>query len=143
MGLLRLGQEPLQINPEASVADAVAVMVKRQLGAISVTAGGKILGMFTERDLMRRVVDARRDLDKTKVRDVMTSPVKTVSDSTSVADAASLMRRHHIRHLPIVDPEGNLLGMVALRYILYDLMDDLERKVDSLESYIMADSLGG
>jgi len=143
MGLLRLGQEPIQIAPDASVTDAVAVMVKRQLGAVAVTEGGKILGIFTERDLMRRVVEARRDLDESRVRDVMSAPVKTVSDSTTVADAASLMRRHHIRHLPIVDHDGNLLGMVALRYILYDLMDDLERKVDSLESYIMADSLGG
>lgn len=143
MGLMRLAQETPQVSPETPVMEAVTTMKARKVGAIAVTTEGKIVGVFTERDLMRRVVHERKDPDTTLMRDVMTSPVRTVRDSTSVAEAATLMRTHKFRHLAIVDEDGALLGMVALRYLLYDLMDDLERKVDGLQSYIMADGPGG
>ena len=143
MGLLRLAQETPEVSPEASVMQAVMTMKARKVGAIAVTDAGKIVGVFTERDLMRRVVHERKDPDTTLIRDVMTSPVRTVLDSASVAEAAMLMRTHKFRHLAIVDDNGALLGMVALRYLLYDIMDDLERKVDGLQSFIMADGPGG
>jgi CBS domain-containing protein len=143
MGLLQLAQEAPEVPPETSVMEAVRTMTIRRIGAIAVTAGGKIVGVFTERDLMRRVVNEHRDPATTFIREVMSSPVQTVSDATSPAEAASLMRTHHIRHLVIISDKGALLGIVGLRYLLYDLMDDLERKVDGLQSYIMAAGPGG
>lgn len=143
MGLLRLAQETPEVSPETSVMDAVRMMHERSIGALVVTAGRKILGVFTERDLMRRIVFARRDPQTTAIREVMTSPVRTVTDSTPIEKAASVMRQYHIRHLALVDSNGDLLGMIAQRHILYDLLDDLERKVDGLESFIMADGPGG
>jgi CBS domain-containing protein len=143
MGLLRLAQETAEVSPDTTVISAVETMAKERVGAVAVTNGGKIVGVFTERDLMRRVVHEHRDPSTALVRDVMTSPVRTVSDAMSVSEAATLMRTNHIRHLAIVDEHGTLLGMVALRYLLYDLMDELERKVDGLHSYIMADGPGG
>jgi CBS domain-containing protein len=118
-------------------------MTARKVGALAVTEGRKIVGVFTERDLMRRVVADGKDPKTTLVREVMTSPVKTVADSTSVAEAASLMRANHIRHLAIVGEGGDLLGVLALRYLLYDMLDELERKVNGLESFIMVDGPGG
>ena len=143
MGLLRLAQETPEVSPAASVTEAVNVMTTRGVGALAITNGRKIVGVFTERDLMRRVVYERRNPDTTTMRDVMSSPVRTVSDSLSVAEAATLMRENQFRHLAIVDSNGDLLGMVALRHLLYDLMDELERKVDGLHSYIMVDGPGG
>jgi CBS domain-containing protein len=143
MGLLRLAQETPEVSAAAPVMEAVNIMTTRRIGAIAVTNGRKIVGVFTERDLMRRVVYERRDPATTLIRDVMTSPVRTVSDETSVAEAATLMRNNHIRHLAIVDDSGNLLGMVAQRHLLYELLDELERKVDGLHSYIMVDGPGG
>jgi len=143
MGLLRLSQETPEVSPATTVMEAVTIMTTRRVGAIAVTRGRKIVGVFTERDLMRRVVFERRDPSATLVRDVMTSPVRTVPDSMSVAEAAALMRDQHIRHLAIVDGEGDLLGIVGLRYLLYDLLGELELKVDGLHSYIMADGPGG
>jgi CBS domain-containing protein len=99
--------------------------------------------VFTERDLMKRVVAARRDAALTPIAEVMTTRVFSVSDDTSVAQAAATMRANHVRHLPIVDEEGHVLGMVALRYLLYDMMDDLAVKVTDLEGYLMDDSRGG
>jgi CBS domain-containing protein len=143
MGLLRLAQETPEVSPATTVAEAVAIMTTRRVGAVAVTRGRKILGVFTERDLMRRVVFERRDPDTTIVRDVMTSPARTVPDSMSVEEAATLMRDAHIRHLAVVDRDGDLLGMVGLRYILYDLLGELEQKVDGLHMYLMVDGPGG
>jgi len=143
MGLLRLAQTTPEISPKATVQEAVRIMTEGHVGAIAVTDGRRIAGIFTERDLMRRVVYARKDPAEMRVEEVMTSPVVTVHDSTSVADATVIMRSRHIRHLAIVDGDGELQGMVALRYLLYDTMEELERKVDSLEGYMMADALGG
>jgi CBS domain-containing protein len=143
MGLMRLVQETPQVSPDVSVLDAVRVMTDAQVGAITVTSGQKIVGIFTERDLMKRVVHQERDVRATRIAEVMTSPVETVPNSTSVAEAAAIMRDRHIRHLAVVDPQGQLIGLVAQRYLLYDLMSDLEIKVENLEGYIMADGPGG
>lgn len=143
MGLERLGQETGEVSPETSVMQAVKVMTDRSIGALAVTRAGRAIGIFTERDLMRRVVLPGRDPHDTPISQVMTSPVQSVPGSTSVAEAAALMRQHHIRHLAVVDAEGRLVTLVALRYLLYDLLEDLDRKVDSLQSYIMADAPGG
>ena len=77
------------------------------------------------------------------MRDVMTSPVLTIGLKTSVADAAALIRKHHIRHLVVVDEKGDFAGVVTQRYLLYDMMDDLERDVGDLMGYIMKDGPGG
>ena len=145
MGLLRLAeaQETLEVSPEVSVMEAVTLMATAKVGAIAVTSDRRIVGVFTERDLMRRVVFAQKDPSATRIQEVMTSPVETVTDSTSVAEAAAIMRARHIRHLAIVDVRGHFLGLVAQRYILYHLLSDLEVKVDSLEGFIMADGPGG
>jgi CBS domain-containing protein len=147
MGLLRLAQETPAVSPDTPVLDAVGLMAKGRVGAIVVTSaqdiGRKVVGVFTERDLMRRVVNERRDPATTRISEVMTSPVQTVADETSVEEAVSLMRQHHIRHLVITDERGALQGIVAQRYLLYELMGDLELKVNGLHSYIMADGPGG
>jgi CBS domain-containing protein len=143
MGLMRLAQETPEVSPDVSVKDAVRIMTEAQVGALAVISGRKIVGIFTERDLMKRVVHAERDPATTPIREVMSRPVETVPNSTSVAQAAAIMRERHIRHLAVVDQFGDLLGLIAQRYLLYDLMNDLELKVDSLEGYIMADGPGG
>jgi CBS domain-containing protein len=145
MGLLRLveAQETVEVAQEVSVMEAVARMAEAQVGAIAITRGRHIVGIFTERDLMNRVVFARRDPDSTRIGDVMTSPVELVADRTSVAEAATIMRARHIRHLAVVDDHGDLVGLVAQRWLLDSLLSDLEVKVDSLEGYIMADGPGG
>ena len=77
------------------------------------------------------------------VRDIMSSPARTVGVNTSVATAAAIMRKHHIRHLVVLDENEALLAMIALRYLLYDLMDDMERTLGDLTGYIMTDGPGG
>ena len=73
----------------------------------------------------------------------MSSPALTIGVKTTVADAAAMMRKHHIRHLLVLDDNEKLVGILALRYLLYDLMDDMERNVGDLMGYIMTDGPGG
>ena len=102
------------------------------------------MGLFTERDLLKRVVAEGLDPETTPVRDVMTTDIVTVYDSTPVATAVAAMRTHRMRHLVIVDRAGNYLGLLAQRHLLFDLLVDLEAKVGDLTGYLMsADARGG
>jgi CBS domain-containing protein len=143
MGLTRLSHKRPEVTPEVRVIDAVALMSEKVVGAIAVTVERKVVGIFTERDLMRRVVAAGRDPATTAIGEVMTHPVETVADSTSVREAAAIMLSRHIRHLAIVDAAGDFLGLVAQRHLLYNLMSELELKVDDLQGYLMIDGPGG
>ena len=144
MGMIRLGNKPpLTVAAEESVLHAAQTMAERKVGAATVLAGGEVAGVVTERDVLKKVVAAGLDPKTTRVRDIMTSPVLSIGVKTTVAAAAALMREHHIRHLVVLDDHGKQVGMLALRYLLYDLMDDMERNVGDLMGYIMTDGPGG
>jgi CBS domain-containing protein len=118
-------------------------MSDRNVGAAGVVESDQLVGIITERDVLRRVVAEGRDPMAIRVADVMSSPVVSVRLNASVADAAAIMRRHHIRHLAALDADGKLAGILALQYVLYDMLDDFERNVGDLLGFIMADSPGG
>jgi CBS domain-containing protein len=144
MGVIRLGNKPpLVVSPWDSASKAAIAMSERGLGAAAVLDNGKVVGIVSERDLMTKVVATGRDPARTTVRDIMTSPALSIRLRTTVDDAAALMRKHHIRHLLVLDEQDALVGIVALRYLLYDLMDDMKREVGDLMGYIMADGPGG
>jgi CBS domain-containing protein len=144
MGLLRIARTPLvTVRPDATVMEAVRTMDIESIGAVVVAQGDALIGMFSERDLMLRVVSARRDPEQTLVRDVMTSPVATIDRDSTVDDALKLMLDKHIRHLPIADRDGRLAGMISMRSLLHDKVEELTDQLDSLEAYFTADGCGG
>jgi CBS domain-containing protein len=143
MDLMRLIETRAQVSPDTPVLDAVRSMSEGKGGAVAVVDGHKLVGIFTERDVLDRIVLPGRSATATRVREVMTAPVHTVPRGTSVADAATLMRERQVRHLAVLDGDGDLLGVLGLPAILFDLMGELETKVDDLESYIMTDGPGG
>jgi CBS domain-containing protein len=143
MGLMRLTHVRPEVTSGTSVEDTVRVMAEADIGAIAVKDGTKIVGVFTERDLLTRVVARGRDPARTRIREVMTRDMVTVVDSTTVANAAAVMRAHRMRHVVIVDDQGEYLGILAQRHLLYDLMNELSMKVNDLETYVMADGAGG
>src|SRR5262245_29105946 len=125
MGLLRIARTPLvTVRPNATVREAVETMAQQSIGAIAVIEGNRLVGMFSERDLMLRVVVQQRDPERTHVRDVMTSPVETIARDSSADDALKVMLEKHIRHLPIVDRDGSLSGMISMRSLLHDKVED-------------------
>ena len=144
MGLLRIAEVPPPIvEPQVSVIDAVNKMARERIGAVAVVENGEIVGIFTERDLMLRVVQPGRDAAATLVRDVMTTKVMTITEDTTCEEASGVMLRGHLRHLPIVAGDGKVVGLLSMRALLEERLQDLSQEVSSLEQYMANDGPGG
>lgn len=144
MSLLRLARKPpITVGIDATVMEAITVMVEGQVGAVTVTENKKLKGIFTERDVMKKVVHAGLDAKTTKVRDIMTAEVTTVTDEMDVSEAMTIMSERRIRHLPVLNEQGEIEGMISLRYLHHDRMEDLFSELSSLNAYFTADGPGG
>jgi CBS domain-containing protein len=116
----------------ASVADAIRVMSSLHVGAVAVAdAEQRVAGIFTERDVLKKVALGGQDPEKTAIRAVMTTPVELATTHTTPGEALATMLERHYRHLPIVDDEGRLLGMLSIRHLLQWRVDDLARELDA------------
>lgn len=132
------------VNRSATVLDAIQAMAGAKVGSVVVVDGDQhVEGIFSERDVMLRVVLEGRDPAQTRVEQVMTSPVVTISPRTTADEALQVMIHDHIRHLPIVDSRGRVQEIVSMRSLLQEKIEDLTVELDSLGSYIAADGIGG
>ena len=120
---------------EQSVLEVARIMVEHNIGAVPVLRDGELVGIFTERDLMRRVVAAGRDTTKTLVREVMTGDPLTIDPSDTCETCLTLMRRHNFRHLPVCKGR-ELKGIVSLRDILLHDLDEKEDEVRMMRAYL-------
>jgi CBS domain-containing protein len=123
--------------------EAIRTMAQAQVGSVVVVNGGRLAGIFSERDVMLRVVLARRDPEQTRVEEVMTTPVQTVPAGTTGDEALRVMFESHIRHLPVLSRDGQVQAMTSMRNLLQEKVEELNQQLDSLESYITADGIGG
>ena len=144
MKVIKLAQvPPPSVSADASVLDAVRTMQRAKSGACAVLDNNKLVGSFSERNLMLRVVAAGLDPDKTPVREVMTTSLETLTTEAEASTALQLMESRHIRHLLIVEKDGSLVGLLSVRHLLRDHAEDLVDQLDSLEAYFTADGPGG
>ena len=144
MKLLKIASvPPATVGPGASVLEAVEVMAEHAVGAVAVVENDQLRGIFTERDVMMRVVLRQRNPLNTRVVDVMTSPVETITDETHEEDALVHMIERHVRHLPIVSADGKLKGMLSVRNLLEHHAEELARELHSLDQYLSNDGPGG
>ena len=144
MRLLKIASvPPATVPPEASVLEAVEVMAEHAVGAVAVVENDQLRGIFTERDVMMRVVLRQRNPQNTRVGEVMTSPAETITDETAEEDALVHMVERHVRHLPIVSADGKLKGMLSIRNLLENRVDELARELQSLDQYLSNDGPGG
>ena len=141
--LMKLANPPLRVDAGAMVSDAVTRMVEGGRGAVAVTEDGRLVGIFTERDLMEKVVRPGRDAASTVLKDVMCSKPLCVRAGANRAEALDIMLRERFRHLPICDEENRPIAMLSQRDLLSHHIKRLRGEVDSLESYLLADSPGG
>lgn len=117
------------------VADAVAMLAERRIGAVPVYMGGAIAGIFSERDAVYQLAQhGPAMLDRT-VGDVMTAPAITVAPQTGVLEALSLMTRRRIRHLPVVDGD-RVIGFVSIGDLVKYRIDRIEAEADAMRNYI-------
>ena len=143
MNLLKIAKPAVTVGSDVTVMDAITAMEEATVGAVVVVDSGEIKGMFTERDVMLRIVHPKKDPSQTPVADVMTSPVLTISQETSPDDALKMMSDRHFRHLPVVDSDGKVEAMISIRHLLHLKVENLTQELDSLEAYITADGIGG
>lgn len=136
-------QKLVTVAEAASVHEAVAAMAAARVGACAVLDGGRLAGIFTERDLMQRVVAKGLSPDQTRVAQVMTKPVMTLSPDSPVEDALRLMSEKQFRHTLLMDVSGKLVGMISLRDLLRNKVEDLDRELDSVVERFTNDSPGG
>jgi CBS domain-containing protein len=111
--LAQKGTQVLSIGSDATALDAALLMNEHKIGSLVVSDNGRLRGIVTERDILRRVVAERRDPAKTKVAEVMTTEVACCRLSTKVDEARGVMKNRRIRHLPVVE-DGMLKGMVSI-----------------------------
>ena len=128
-------QETYQAELGHTVLQSVHAMVERDIGAVPVVHKGKLVGIFSERDLMRRVIAEGRDPRSTCMAEVMTDDPLTITMNDDVENCMALMRLHSFRHLPVCH-NGHLIGMVSLRDILLHDLDEKDDEFRMLRAYL-------
>jgi len=123
------------IAPDATVYQAVALMAEKNVGALLVMEGDKIVGMITERDYARKVVLMARSSKDTPLRDVMTPAVIYVRPNQTTEECMALMTQSRIRHLPVLD-NGKLVGLISIGDLVKGIMSEQTFIIEQLQNYI-------
>jgi CBS domain-containing protein len=129
------GSEVFGISPESTVYEALESMSKHNTGALLVMDGDKMVGILSERDCVRKVELAGRNVRDARVRDIMTGDVITVSCDQPLEECMSLMLEKGIRHLPVYDGR-HLMGFVSVRDVLREMIELQQSLLHELERYI-------
>jgi CBS domain-containing protein len=124
-------------GPAETVVDAVDKMNQHNIGSLVVVDGGRPIGIFTERDVLTRVVAQKRDPAKTRVCEVMTDELIAIRRTTTVEEAMRLVHRNRCRHLPVIE-DGELIGMVSAGDLTRYIVEDQEHRISDLVGYITA-----
>ena len=125
--------QTLSVSVEATAEQAIRLMLDRHVGGIAVVDGEqRVAGVFTERDVLLRLALSGRDPSQTPVTEIMTTPVEMATTATTPGEALATMVERHYRHLPIVDEDGRLLGMLSIRHLLQARIDALTRELNQI-----------
>ena len=123
------------VQPDQTVFEAANYMVQCNVGAVPVLEGPKLVGIFSERDIMKRVVSEARDPMTTRISEVMTTGVHSVAPSATCHDAMAMMQEYAVRHLPVCDG-ATLVGFLSLRDLLHQKVDESVGEAETLRAYI-------
>ena len=129
------GTEVATVESGAGVTDLIDRLAERNVGALPVVDGGQLIGIVSERDVVRRLHDRGASLLEMTVADIMTRTVTTCAPGDQVVDLASIMTTGRFRHLPVVD-DGRLVGIVSIGDLVKARIDLLETEREQLQSYI-------
>lgn len=125
------------VRPDESVFAALELLSRYEVGALMVMEGGRLVGVFSERDYTRKIALQGRNSKETLVAEIMTRNVYTVTSATGTRACMALMSERKIRHLPVVDGH-TVLGMISIRDIMDDIIADHESTIAQLENYIQS-----
>ncbi len=130
------GSAVWSVGPDDSVLTALQMMAEKNIGAVLVLEDGQIAGIMSERDYARKVILRDKSSRNTPVRDIMTSEVVCVRPEQTLTKCLALMTNKHIRHLPVVDQENNLLGLVSIGDVVKAVIEEQQILINHLEDYI-------
>ena len=138
--LLKLkGTDIFSVPPDASVYSAIQVMAEKRVGALLVIDNGKLVGIISERDYARKVILQGRSSRDTFVREIMSSSPITIGCETTVEEAMRAMTENRIRHLPVIDPDGHIAGVVSIGDVVNWIVSSQDQTIAHLEHYIAGD----
>lgn len=129
------GADVHSIGPDALVIDALKLMAEKDVGALMVMAGGRLVGIMSERDYARKVILQGKSSHDIPVREIMTASVVTVQPGQTVEDCMAVMTNRRIRHLPVTDGE-QLIGVLSIGDLVKEVIAEQEQTIKQLESYI-------
>ncbi|MCC6187761.1 MAG: CBS domain-containing protein [Anaerolineales bacterium] len=133
--LLDKGKEVWTIAPEATVFSALQLLADHDIGALPVVSAGRLVGILSERDYARRGILAARGSKSTPVREVMTASVFWVNPEHSLEHCMTLMTHKHVRHLPVLNTEGRLVGVISIGDVLKAIIAEQHRQLARLDLY--------
>ena len=123
-------------RPEDTVFEALKLLAGYEVGALMVMDQGRVVGVLSERDYTRKIALQGRSSKDTRVKDIMTRDVLYVTPQATTNQCMALMSEKKIRHLPVIDGDGTVLGMISIRDIMDDIIADHEETIAQLENYI-------
>lgn len=123
------------VAPDQMVIDAIQILADKNIGAVVVVEGEKLVGIFSERDYVRKGIIQGRKAKSTPVSEVMTANVFTVSPRMDIANCMQLFSEKHIRHLPVV-LEGKVMGVLSISDIVNAIINEQASRIEFLEKYL-------
>ena len=129
------GGEIFSVGPDLRVSEVVKTLAERRIGAVPVIAGGKVLGIFSERDVIYGLAQNGPAMLDRRVEEVMTSPALTVDRTTPILTALALMTRRRVRHLPVVEGEA-VVGFVSIGDLVKIRLARIEAEAEAMRHYI-------
>jgi CBS domain-containing protein len=129
------GNQVYSIGPGAKVIEALQLMAQKDVGALAVMEGGRLIGMISERDYARKVILHGKSSQDVPVREIMTADVFTISPDETIERCMALVTQRRIRHLPVCEGE-KLIGLVSIGDLVKEVIEDQEQTIKQLETYI-------
>lgn len=126
-------QDTHSVGPEDTVYTALQLMAEKNISAVVVSQGDQLVGIFTERDHLRKISLKDRSPRETQLQQIMSREMITVAPSFSLETCMELMHEHHIRHLPVVE-DGRLVGVVSMRDVVDAILSTQQNRIQFLES---------